>query len=218
MNPKRQLMEASLAEASPNLCKYLWDHLIQAGVPLAQHDIVLVSRLVCEYIKNTNEGKGTALKLLGATCVPGRPEHAYYPDGYMGDDSRRIPSDALVQYRGWLYTQGGAAGPRTYALPFNAVQVQTGGGLEVCDETGIRGPRDYCVRTVSVIGRNGREETQSLSNYARLHSESRVVRETADPARCKNCRMSNCAYHPNKLTTPPEGQLVLIPGGGGLPA
>lgn len=196
MNYKRQQMEAQLPPPSQLLCSHLWSRMEEAGVRLDKNDIVLISRIVCDYIKNTRDGKATALKLLGATVKPADPRHAYYP---FGSNPKPLPPSELKQFAGWIFQD-------TYAIPYDDIEIEKGGGLESCESTGIKGPRDYCVKTVKDYGANG-EVLVTLSNYARMMSERPAVRDTANPKVCEACPLRNCPYHPKQ-----EPQQLMLTG------
>lgn len=190
MTYRKREMEATLPEASRYLCQHLWTKLNEAGVNhIAAHDIELIARLVSDYIKNTAEGKRTALKLLGAELSAADYRNAYYPDSKANDPRNRIPHTDLVEYRGWLYK--GA-----YSLPYYSIDIDTSGNMEACETTGILGPKDYCVRVVKVRGSDGREYLQSMSNYARAMSEDMNVRESASLDKCKSCFVKECEFNP----------------------
>lgn len=189
MNNNRMQMETKLPPPSQLLCSYLWKKTNEAGVRFNQEDIVLLSRLFCDYVQNTPEGKKTVLKLLGATVAPADYRHGYYP--YTKDANQRIAPKDLVRYSGWIYKG-------TFGLGDNQIETEQNGNLEACDDTGILGPKDYCVQTHKRYGHGGKEQLVSLSNYARLHTEDFNIRQTAKKETCVTCTVSSCDYHPSR--------------------
>lgn len=198
MNYKRQEMEQRLPPPSPLLCSHLWTKTNEAGIRLNQEDIVLLSRVFCDYIQNTREGKLTALKLLNATVEAADPRHAYYPFG-QNVQQTPLPAKDLQRFGGWIYKDG-------FSLSMDQIEVERNGGLEACETTGILGPRDYCVKTVKDFGRNG-EVLVTMSNYARMMSEKPAIRETANQRTCEECAVKTCAYYPKRST-----EQLFLPG------
>ena len=203
MNHNRMRMEEKLPPPSQLLCSYLWKKTNEAGMGITQNDIVTLSRLFCDYVQNTPDGKRTVLRLLGSTVTEADPRHGYYP--FSKDASQRIPPKDLVKYSGWIYK--GAIG-----LGDNQVETEQNGNLEACDDTGILGPKDYCVQTHKRYGANGREQIVSLSNYARLHTEDLNIRQTAKKETCVTCKVHTCDYHPSRDSFRNQ-QLALRPVG-----
>jgi hypothetical protein len=156
---------------------------------LPKDDIQFIAQLIGDYIQNTADGKKTALKLLNATVRPADPRNAYFPQGRPDQIISKIPNKDLVSYAGWIYK--GSMG-----LSLGQVEVERGGNLEACEDTGIMGPGDYCVKVVKHTGAGGRETLSSLSNYARMHSQDQQIRDSASATVCERCPLKTCAYHP----------------------
>jgi hypothetical protein len=156
---------------------------------LSQDDIVFLSRLFCDYIKNTKEGKKTVFSLLGTSVVPADIKSTYQLSAKYRDQKEFNYTD-LTYYAGWIY-QG------SMGVGLNDIEVEKNGNMEACETTGIMGPRNYCIQVVKENGRNGRDILTSMSNYARLHSENQTIRETANINVCVKCPVRLCAYHPS---------------------
>jgi hypothetical protein len=198
MATQRQMeMEARLPEASPNLCKYLWDSLGQAGVPITADTVRFVGRLVSNYIKNTEEGKTTVFALLKAELSPAAPNKTYFQAGKEGEDSGIIPHKDLVEYKGWIYK-------RSVAVPHSLVSVFNTPNTVGCEDCGIMGPKDYCVTEVVNRTPSGKEAVESLCNHCRTFNVNPKVRDTASKRDCETCPMTGCDHYPKK-------QLALLP-------
>lgn len=197
MNNKRQALEGKLPPPSQLLCSHLWNRLGEAGVSIPKDDIVLIARILSDYILNTKDGKITALKLLNASARRPEIRNAYHP---FSDPNKSIDAKDLLYYHGWIYKE-------TLGLKFEQIEVEKGGGLEACEATGILGPRNYCVQVVKTYGAGGRENLASLSNHARLYHDDPRVRDTASYDKCMRCPVESCEYHPNRNSR----QLALVP-------
>jgi hypothetical protein len=159
-------------------------------VTLPETDIRLISKLFVDYIQNTQDGKKTVFKLLNSTVSKPSPLDAYFPLGQVSTITKLDHKD-LVRYEGWVYKG-------TVGLSAQQIEVDKNGGMEACDDTGILGPKDYCVQVVKRYGQGGKEHLVSLSNYARLHSPDPVIRETARRDTCTRCPVSACDYHASR--------------------
>jgi hypothetical protein len=190
-------MEARLPEASPNLCKYLWDNLGYAGIPADADTVRFIGRLVSNYIKNTEEGKTTVFALLKAELAPATPSKTYFQAGKEGEDEGIIPHKELMEYRGWIYK-------KTVAVPHSLVSVFNTPNTVGCDDCGIMGPKDYCVQVVANRTSSGREALESLCNHCRSFNTNPRIRDAASKKDCSVCPMTSCDHYPNK-------QLALLP-------
>lgn len=198
MATHRQLeMEARLPEASPNLCGFLWDQLMQAGVPADADTIRLIGRLISHYIKNTEDGKTTVFKLLQTQLVPASPTSTYYQSGKEGEESAKIPYTDLVEYKGWIYR-------KVLPVAHSAVSAVQSADTLGCDDCGILGPKQYCVQTALTRTAGGREALEALCNKCRTFSTNPKIRDTADRRVCEGCPMTSCDHHPKR-------QLLLLP-------
>lgn len=184
-------MERKLPPPSPLLCSHLWNKLNEAGMHLPKEDILFLAQIFGDYVQNTADGKKTALRLLNATVKPADPRNAYFPQGRPDQIISKIPNKDLISYAGWIYK--GSVG-----LDLDQVEVERGGNLEACEDTGIMGPADYCVKVVKHTSSSGRETLTSLSNYARMHSQDPQIRDTASSQVCERCPLKTCAYHPQR--------------------
>jgi hypothetical protein len=183
-------MEHRLPPPSQLLCSHLWSKVVEAGVNLNKDDVILLSRIFCDYVQNTADGKKTVLKLLNATVKKPDPTNAYLP-AKNSTATTALKSEELIYYSGWIYKG-------TKSVPADAVEIDKGGGLEGCEITGILGPKEYCVQMVKDFGRGGRESLVFMSNYARMMSENLSIRETSKPENCRNCTTLTCEFHPNR--------------------
>lgn len=161
--------------------------------------------MFCDYIQNTQEGKKTTLKLLGATVTPVNIKDAFYPLGNRMPGKQLNHKD-LVRYSGYIYK--GRLG-----LSDSHLELEVNGNMEGCDSTGILGPKGYCVQVVKEYTHNGAERLTSLSNYARLHSEDINIRSTANMKVCQECAVKTCDYHPARDIRQQQ-QLKLLPQSG----
>lgn len=190
-------MEAKLPLPSQLLCSHLWAKSNEAGLGLSHEDIVLLSRIFCDYVQNTPDGKATTLKLLNLQTRKVDPRHAYHVS--RGVSGAPLDAKSLQVISGWLYQNN-------YTMPQEAVDVEKNGSMEACESTGIMGPKDYCVKIVKDYGPHG-EVLVSLSNYARLLSDKPSLRDTANQKICDDCFIKTCPYHPKKEPM----QLMLSP-------
>ena len=155
---------------------------------LSQDDIVLLSRIFCDYVKNTPEGKKTVFGLLNTTVRKADIKNNYQLSSKYRETKSFNYTD-LTYYAGWIYRG-------SHGVGVEDIEVEKNGNMEGCEATGIMGPKDYCVKVVKEYGRDGREHLASLSNYARLHSDQQHIRETASQSTCANCSVHMCPYHP----------------------
>jgi hypothetical protein len=166
---------------------------------LSQDDIVLLSRIFCDYVKNTTDGKRTVFGLLDTTVRKADIKN-HYQLSAKHQQTKQFNYTDLMYYAGWIYK--GAHG-----VGVEDIEVEKNGNLEACEVTGIMGPKDYCIKVVKERGRDGREYLTSLSNYARLFNEQSEIRETASQDVCSRCTMHSCVYHPVTQNKP---QLKLV--------
>lgn len=170
----------------------------EAGIRLSKEDIVFLSRLFCDYVQNTEEGKRTVFKLLNTTVSKADPKNAYYPNP-QPQGTNDIPASELQFYSGWVYK-------KTKGLSTHQIEVEANGGLALCDDTGIMGPKGYCVQSVKDYS-GGREVLKDLSNYARMLSDNPDIRGSSNQKVCALCTHRKCEYHPNREPV----QLMLAP-------
>lgn len=189
MNYRRQEMEKSLPEASQFLCKYLWQHLNEAGVRIPDEDILLIGRLVSAYVRDTDYGKKTFLKLLNAEVAQPSALKTYFKSGRPHDEQHRIKYSDLVEFKGWIYK--GAV-----AIAHSKVDVDDREDAVVCDSCAGRFPADYCTKQVEVLKASGQTREEVLCNYCRYHSENPRVRETGSASVCAACEKITCENHP----------------------
>jgi hypothetical protein len=166
---------------------------------LSQDDIVFLSRVFCDYVKNTSDGKKTVFGLLDTTVRKADIKNNYQLSA-KHPQTKQFNYTDLIYYAGWIYK--GAHG-----VGIEDIEVEKNGNLEGCEATGIMGPKDYCVKVVREFGANGRDHLSSLSNYARMHSDNQQIRETASADICVRCTVHSCPYHPAMQNKP---QLKLV--------
>lgn len=189
MSYQRRALEATLPEESPNLCRFLYHKLLEAGVRLPDQDIVLIGKLVSAYVKQTADGKLTALKLLNAEVKPASVLKSYFRAGYLNDEAQRIKPGELKEFRGWIYKD-------TLAVGYSQIDMDDREDSTICDSCGGKFPADYCAQNIEVLKSNGTTRVETWCNHCRRGSENQRLRDTASEKTCLNCEKTVCEYHP----------------------
>lgn len=184
-------MERRLPDASPNLCRFVWDHLHRAGISIDPQTIRFIGKIISEYVKNTEDGKNTVFKLLGTEFSPGSPTQTYYQAGRVGDETAKIQYTDLMEYHGWVYK-------KVITVAHSAVAVIDRSDKVGCEDCGILGPRDYCIQRVLTRTPGGRENLEDVCNHCRTFNTDPRVRDTACKSNCENCPVTGCEHYPKK--------------------
>jgi hypothetical protein len=176
---------------------------------MSQEDFILINRAFVLYLL-TDEGKQTMMHLLGQASKvdlikalgleveQGTYENQYYPDGYLGMEEKRLNHVDLFEVSGWIYNNR-VKGTSTVHPP-DAVDVVKIPNLVQCDECHVSTPRQYCGTVVKSFT-GGREQTQTLCNHCRMHSNDMRVRSDSSGKTCMDCRFVQCQYHPRRAQT-----------------
>lgn len=205
MKTQRRIeVEKYLPEGSQYLCQHLWNKFAEAGIQISQDDIVFISRCVSDYIKNTQNGKHTALKLLNADLNNLSPLNTYYPEGHFGDDRRKIPAKDLVEFKGYIYQQ-------SKSIPHHCVEVDDREDSVMCDKCGGKYPFGYCATEIEMEGPG--QGFITVCNHCKTNSENPRLRSHGDVKKCDLCPKKTCEFHPKHFHTinKPTNNVIALP-------
>lgn len=187
----RQDLEARLPNYSQFMRDHVWQMCQDARLDIRPNDFLLIMRMVASYFQ-TERGMRTALTLLNSDIRPASTLKSYYKEGFRGDESERIPSGDLTEYRGWLVRRNG----KVYAVKYSAIDVDDREDATICDACGARVPYDYCAKSVEAMKNGGYVKTETWCNHCRYNSEQPRIRETGSVVTCSKCEKTTCEFHP----------------------
>lgn len=189
MSIQRTEIEGALPPAPKTMLSHVHQLCIRAGVPITEASLLFAARAITQYLAETGEGKQVMLKLLNSTVVEGSYMKQYYPEGFFGEEAKKLDHRALIEYRGWIF--------KGKAYPWQAVEIENRPDLEHCDGCGGKFPKAYCAKNVRVYS-VGKERLDTLCNHCRLFSDDPKVRDTASQRVCGDCSATSCQFHPKK--------------------
>lgn len=194
MNTNRQNIEAKLPQIPQTLINHVTDLCKRAGVDIGQvingvpqnPNVQFLFRSFVDYLTNSGDAKRVMLKLLRADVVEADYLKQYFPEGFYGEEAKKLDYRGLIEYRGYVY--------KGRSVPWKMIEVSDKPDLERCEACSGNFPKTYCVQMV----RNGGDKLQTLCNHCRLFSDDSRTRDSAIRKNCEECKVKNCQFNPRK--------------------
>lgn len=159
--------------------------LIANGIP-QNPNVQFIFKAFVDYLINSGDAKRVMLKLLNADVVEASYLKQYFPEGFYGEETKKLDYKGLVEYRGYIY--------KGKSVAWRMIEVSEKPDLDRCEACNGNFPKVFCAQVI----RSGADKLSTLCNHCRLFSDDPRIRDSAIRKNCEECKVKTCQFNPKK--------------------